>query len=71
MDYFNSYQRLKITPSFVYDASSSGAPSPPWSPELPKHNKTGNTFMRMISEKVIALLLAVFISGAAFNTFIV
>jgi hypothetical protein len=46
-------------------------PSPPWSPGLPKHNKTGNTFMRMISEKVIALLLAVFISGAAFNTFIV
>jgi hypothetical protein len=33
--------------------------------------KQGNRTMRMISEKVIALLLAVALSGTAFNTFIV
>ena len=37
----------------------------------PNNNITGNKTMRMISEKAVALLLAVVISGTAFNTFIV
>ena len=49
-------------------------PSPP-SPEsvvwAPNHNRTGKQTMRMISEKAVALLLAVALSGTAFNTFIV
>ena len=45
--------------------------SPPLKPAgPPNHNITGNKTMR-ISEKAIALLLAVVISGTAFNTFIV
>lgn len=40
-------------------------------PGRPNHNRTGNLIMRMISEKAVALLLAVVVSGAAFNTFIV
>jgi hypothetical protein len=49
---------LKITRGILYDAQ-------------PNHNKTGKRTMRMFSEKVVALLLAVVISGTAFNTFIV
>ena len=37
----------------------------------PNHNRTGNQTMRMISEKAIAFLLALALSGTAFNTFIV
>jgi hypothetical protein len=36
----------------------------------PQHKREKRT-MRMISEKAVALLLAVAISGTAFNTFIV
>lgn len=52
--------------------SPGGHPSLPlWPVGLPNHNKTGKRTMRMISEKAVALLLAVVISGTAFNTFIV
>lgn len=51
---------------------------PGWSPPLPlsagrapNHNRTGKHTMRMISEKAVAFILAVAISGTAFNTFIV
>ena len=46
-------------------------PLPSGSLRLPNHNKTGNRTMRMISEKAVALLLAVVMSGTAFQTFIV
>jgi hypothetical protein len=64
---------LKIARAFVYHASARGdsLPSPlgiaPGS--QPQQNRENRT-MR-ISEKAIALLLAVVISGAAFQTFIV
>jgi hypothetical protein len=47
-------------------------PLPPDRPGQPQqqHNRETRT-MAMISEKAIALLLAVALSGTAFNTFIV
>ena len=49
---------------------------PPLSPSagcfgFPTTTEQGNRTMRMISEKAVAFLLAVAISGTAFNTFIV
>ncbi len=46
------------------------SPPPPESPGLPTTTKQGNKTMLMISEKAFALLLAVALSGTAFNTFI-
>jgi hypothetical protein len=40
-------------------------------PGLPTTTKQGTRTMRMISEKAVAFLLAVVVSGTAFNTFIV
>lgn len=73
MNYFQSWTRLKVARVFVYTAQARAIPSlPPLElPGLPNHNKTGNCIMRMISEKAVALLLAVVVSGTAFNTFIV
>ncbi|WP_157696476.1 hypothetical protein [Porphyrobacter sp. CACIAM 03H1] len=46
--------------------------SPPLGlPGLPTTTKQGTRTMRMISEKAVAFLLAVVVSGTAFNTFIV
>lgn len=46
--------------------------SPPLVARAPKQQQNRETrTMHMISEKVIALLLAVVISGSAFSTFIV
>lgn len=47
------------------------SPSPLVSPGLPTTTEQGNRIMLMISEKAIALLLAVALSGTAFQTFIV
>ncbi|WP_146107636.1 hypothetical protein [Porphyrobacter sp. HT-58-2] len=63
---------MKITRRSVYDAqaraiiplSPSGRPG-----SQPQQNREKT--MRMISEKAVAFLLAVAISGTAFNTFIV
>jgi hypothetical protein len=53
--------------------SGPGAPSPP--PDRPgqpvKQQNRETRTMTMISEKAVALLLAVALSGTAFNTFIV
>ncbi|QDH33770.1 hypothetical protein [Porphyrobacter sp. YT40] len=64
---------MKIARSFVYGAQTRAvALSPPWLPGFPNHNKNRETWiMTMITEKAVALLLAVTLSGAAFNTFIV
>jgi hypothetical protein len=64
---------LKITSGFVYDVSVRAVLSPlPPIARTPKQQQNRETrTMNMISEKVIALLLAVAISGTAFNTFIV
>lgn len=58
---------------FICCSGRGGYLSPPSAdrPGPPNHNKTGKLEMRMISEKAIAFLLAVVISGTAFNTFIV
>jgi hypothetical protein len=65
---------LKITPRFVYAVSAravlSPLPSPPDCPGSQTTTKQGNPNMR-ISEKAVAFVLAVVISGTAFNTFIV
>jgi hypothetical protein len=46
--------------------------SPPFGrPGSRTTTKQGNRTMRMISEKLVALLLAVALSGTAFNTFII
>ena len=45
--------------------------SPLGLPGLPTTTKQGIRTMRMISEKAVAFLLAVVVSGTAFNTFIV
>jgi hypothetical protein len=71
--YFQSIKRLNITRSFLYDAAVRRRYSPlfPWHRlGLPTTTEQGNRTMR-ISEKAIALLLAVAMSGAAFQTFIV
>lgn len=47
------------------------APSPPERPGHPTTTEQGTRTMTMISEKAVALLLAVALSGTAFNTFIV
>ena len=49
-----------------------GAPSPPLIVRAtPTTTEQGTRTMTMISEKAVALLLAVALSGTAFNTFIV
>jgi hypothetical protein len=59
---------LSISTSSPDDALS---PSPESVVLAPNHNRIGTRTMRMISEKAVALLLAVAMSGTAFNTFIV
>lgn len=73
MNSFQSHLRLKITLSIPHYAHVRAITplSPSGRPGCPNHNKTGKRTMRMISEKAVALLLAVVISGTAFNTFIV
>ncbi|WP_301750764.1 hypothetical protein [uncultured Erythrobacter sp.] len=64
---------MNIARDFVYDVPVRAvlSPLPPiaWTPKQQQNRETRT--MNMISEKVIALLLAVAISGTAFNTFIV
>ena len=66
--------RLIVAQTCVYDARAGAilSPLPPSAdcPGLPTTTKQGNPNMR-ISEKAVAFLLAVVISGTAFNTFIV
>ena len=75
LKHFHSVGRLNIASANPYDAQARAAsplppsPSPYRAPE-PQENK-GTRTMTMISEKAIALLLAVALSGTAFNTFIV
>ena len=72
MNYFQSLLGLKITQSLLFDAHILTVhPLPLCAARVPNHNRTGKRTMRMISEKAIALLLAVALSGTAFNTFIV
>jgi hypothetical protein len=72
MNYFQSHIRLKITRAFIYHARPGRSLSPPDRPGQPvKQQNRENRTMTMISEKAIALLLAVALSGTAFNTFIV
>jgi hypothetical protein len=73
MNYFQSFLRLKVARRCLYDASAGAVSSLPLSRplRLPNHNRTGKRTMRMISEKAVAFLLAVVVSGTAFNTFIV
>jgi hypothetical protein len=64
---------LKITRRTPFDAQA--RPEPPSPPETgrapePQQNRE-TTLMTMLSEKALALVLAVAVSGTAFNTFIV
>jgi hypothetical protein len=66
---------LKIALAFVYDAPARRDSLSPLSPgdrpgSQPQQNRETPT-MLMISEKAVALLLAVALSGTAFQTFIV
>jgi hypothetical protein len=73
MNYFQSHVRLNIAQTRVYDAHAGAVSSLPPSadrPGSPTTTKQGKPTMR-ISEKAVAFLLAVVISGTAFNTFIV
>jgi len=45
--------------------------SPLGSARAPNHNRTGKPSMNMMIEKAVALMLAVVLSGTAFQTFIV
>jgi hypothetical protein len=72
INYFKSRERLKITCGYVYGALARAILSPPFGrPGSQTTTKTGNQNMRMISEKAVAFLLAIAVSGTAFNTFIV
>ena len=73
VNYFRSYERLKITRpiTFPAQARSTSLSLPLKVGRAPNHNKTRTHIMHMISEKALALLLAVAVSGTAFNTFIV
>jgi len=72
MNYFQSRLRLNVARTFLYDVLPGRSLSPPRSsgPTQPQQNRETRT-MTMISEKAVALLLAVALSGTAFNTFIV
>ncbi|MFO6446449.1 hypothetical protein ACLBKU_04825 [Erythrobacter sp. NE805] len=75
MRYFQSTLGLKIAPDDSYDAQARRGSLSPLSPAdrpgpQPQQNRETRT-MRIISEKAIALLLAVALSGTAFQTFIV
>ncbi|WP_143738519.1 hypothetical protein [Erythrobacter colymbi] len=75
MNYFQSCRGLIIARTCLYAAQagavSSLSPSPADRSGSPTTTKQGNRTMRMISEKAVALLLAVVMSGTAFQTFIV
>jgi hypothetical protein len=65
---------LKITRRFLFGTGARTViplSTPSGRPGFPTTTEQGNRSMRMISEKVIALLLAVVLSGTAFQTFIV
>jgi hypothetical protein len=73
MKYIHSSMRLNIACDLPYNAQvrtaiplSSAAPD-----QTRTTTKQGKRTMRMISEKAIAFLLALVMSGTAFNTFIV
>jgi hypothetical protein len=72
MNYFQSHLRLKVAQPFLYPVRPGRSLSPPLIVRAtqPKQNRETRT-MTMISEKAVALLLAVALSGTAFNTFIV
>jgi hypothetical protein len=71
MNYFQSPLRLNITRRFLYRVRPGRSLSPQIARATPNTTEQGNEIMNMISEKAIALLLAVALSGTAFNTFIV
>jgi hypothetical protein len=71
MKYFRTLQRLKITRSAPYDAQARATNPLPRRTGSRTTTKQGKRTMQMIHEKAIAFLLAVAISGTAFNTFIV
>jgi hypothetical protein len=72
MNYFHSFGQLKIA---LWRSICTAPRAIPLSlhdrPGHPNHNRTGNVIMRIISERAIALLLALAASGAAFNALIV
>jgi hypothetical protein len=75
LKYFCAVQRLNIARANPYDAQARAAsPLSPLSLAAPGPQTTteqGTRTMRMMSERAIALLLALVTSGTAFNTFIV
>ena len=71
MNYFQSQQRLKVARDFIYPAWPGRSLSPLIARATPTTTEQGTRTMTMISEKAIALLLAVALSGTAFQTFIV
>ncbi|WP_156443416.1 hypothetical protein [Erythrobacter sp. CCH5-A1] len=71
MNYFQSHLRLKVARPFLYRARPERSLSPLIVRATPTTTEQGTRTMTMISEKAVALLLAVALSGTAFNTFIV
>ena len=69
--YFRAPQRLKITRATPYDAQARATNPLPRRTGSRTTTKQEKRTMQMIHEKAIAFLLAVAISGTAFNTFIV
>jgi hypothetical protein len=73
---FCAVQQLKLAPPAPYHAQARAASPLPASlslaaPGTQAKTEQGTTSMRMISERAIALLLALAASGAAFNVLIV
>jgi hypothetical protein len=72
MEYFRAPQRFKITRFAPHDTQARATnPLPLCLAGSRTTTKQGKRTMQMIHEKAIAFLLAVAISGTAFNTFIV
>jgi len=71
MNYFQSPARLKIARQFIYRAWPGRSLSPLIVRATRTTTEQGTRTMTMISEKAVALLLAVALSGTAFQTFIV
>jgi hypothetical protein len=71
MNSFQSPVRLNVASLFLHHARPGCSLSPPERPGHPTTTEQGTRTMTMISEKAVALLLAVALSGTAFNTFIV
>ncbi|MCL9998941.1 MAG: hypothetical protein NBV68_06135 [Erythrobacter sp.] len=62
---------MNLAHRFLYRARPGRSLSPLIVRATPTTTKQGTRTMTMISEKAVALLLAVALSGTAFNTFIV